>query len=147
MLTHYTFLMVNEGTGSTASWTKVVDIKDYPDMIAAAESLENTTLSQGSHSYEPGLKGSTDAKEFTANYTVANVTRLQGLTGTQKQYALWFGGTAPSAVGESATPTGSDGKIEFEGTLDFGIVSKGINEVRELLVRIMPASEEIITVS
>ena len=147
MITHYTFLMVNEATGSTANWTKVVDIKDYPELMPASEALENTTLSLAARSYEPGIKGGSDAKEFTANYTVANVTRLQGLKGTQKQYAVWFGGTAPSAVGEAATPTGSDGKIEFEGTLDFGIVSKGINEVREITVRIMPASEEIITVS
>ena len=147
MISHYTFLMVNESSTSTANWTKVVDIKDYPDMMPAAEALENTTLSLMARSYEPGIKGSSDAKEFTANYTTANVTRLQGLAGTKKEYAVWFGGTAPQNVGDSATPTGSDGKIEFEGTLDFGIVSKGINEVREITVRIMPASEEIITVS
>lgn len=146
MISYMTFLMVDEGSG-TSSWNKVVDIKDFPDMLPSKEALENTTLSNGAHTYEPGIAGNSDAKEFTCNMTSANITRLNALKDTEKTWALWFGGTAPQTAGASPTPTGSDGKIEFTGKMSWGIVGKGVNEVNEIKISIMPSSEEIYSAS
>lgn len=49
------------------TWSKLVDIKDFPDLGGAPEMLETTTLSDGAQTYIPGIQ-SQDALEFTANY-------------------------------------------------------------------------------
>ena len=62
--TYKIFLMMKE----TSTYTKLVDIKDFPDLGGAPEMLETTTLSDKMQTYIPGIQ-SIDALEFTANYT------------------------------------------------------------------------------
>ena len=49
-----TFLMKGTGT-SEITWSKLIDIKDYPDLGGTPEMLETTTLSDGSQTYIPGI--------------------------------------------------------------------------------------------
>lgn len=125
-----------QGTGDTPTWAKLVDIKDFPDLGGAPEMLETTTLSDGMQTYIPGIQSS-DALEFTANYTKADFTTLKALEGTTTKFAVWFGATEEGGV---LTPTGTDGKFEFEGVLSVFPVGGGVNEVVDMTITIAPST-------
>lgn len=130
--TYKSFLMVKESD----AWTKLIDIKDFPDLGGAPEMLETTTLSDGMQTYIPGIQ-SLDALEFTCNYTKADYTKLKEMEGVEKEFAVWLGGTVTGAV---ATPTGSEGKFEFSGQLSAYVVGGGVNEVVDMTVSIAPST-------
>lgn len=129
------FLMKGSGTG-TITYSKLIDIKDFPDLFGEPEQLETTTLSDPAQTYIPGIK-SQESLSFTANYTKADFTTLKALEGTDTPYAIWFGGTES---GSTITPTGSDGKYEFNGDLRVSISGKGVNEVLEMTLTITPST-------
>lgn len=131
--TYKIFLMM-KGDGST--YTKLVDIKDFPDLGGAPEMLETTTLSDKMQTYIPGIQ-SIDALEFTANYTKTDFTTLKALEGQEKEYAVWFGASNNSGT---LTPDGSDGKFEFKGQLSVFPVGGGVNEVVDMTITIAPST-------
>lgn len=116
--------------------TKLVDVKDFPDLGGSPEMLEITTMSDKMQTFIPGIQSS-DALEFTANYTKADFDTLKALEGTEGTYAVWFGGT--ENAGE-VTPTGSDGKFTFSGYLSVFLVGGGVNEVVDMTITIAPSS-------
>ena len=126
------YLMKKSGT----TYTKLIDIKDFPDLGGAPEMLETTTLSDSMQTYIPGIQ-SLDALEFTCNYTKADYNTLHGLKGSTYTYAVWFGATES---GGTYTPDGSDGKFEFDGMLDVFAVGGGVNEVVNMTVTIAPST-------
>lgn len=134
--TYKIFLMKKTTTGDTDTWEKLIDIKDFPDLGGSPEMLETTTLSDKMQTYIPGIQ-SLDALEFTANYTKEDFTKLKALEGIDTQYAVWFGGTE---TGGAITPTGSDGKFEFNGQLSVFPVGGGVNEVVDMTVTIAPST-------
>ena len=119
----YKIFLMSSTDGST--YTKLIDIKSFPDLGGAPEMLETTTLSDSMQTYIPGIQ-SLDALEFECNYTKEDFTKLKALEGKEQQYAVWFGGTGE---GETLTPTGSDGKFKFKGQLSVYPVGSGVNEV------------------
>lgn len=121
---------------SASAWEKVVDIKEFPDLGGTPEMLETTTLSDKMQTYIPGIQ-SLDALEFTSNYTLEEYKKLKALEGTDKQYAVWFGGTES---GDTVTPTGSDGKFKFNGQLSVFPVGGGVNEVVDMTITIAPST-------
>lgn len=133
------FLM--KGTGSTPTWEKLIDIKDFSDLGGAPEMLETTTLSDGAQTYIPGIQ-SLEALEFTANYTKTDYATLAALAGTETDYAVWFGATEAGGV---ITPDGSDGKFAFKGQLSVFVVGGGVNEVVDMTITIAPST--VITAS
>ena len=132
--TYKAFLM--KGTGSTPTWEKLIDIKDFPDLGGAPEMLETTTLSDGAQTYIPGIQ-SLEALEFTANYTKADYTTLAALAGNDTDYAVWFGGTESAGT---LTPSGSDGKFSFKGELSVYPTGGGVNEVVGMAITIAPST-------
>lgn len=132
-----TFLMY-KASGADA-YSKLVDIKDYPDLGGTPELLETTTLSDSMQTNILGIQ-SLDALEFTANYTLADFQRLKALEGQQLDFAVWMGGTETAGT---LTPDGSEGKYEFTGELSVFPVGKGVNEVREMTISI--AASTVIT--
>nr|DAR34428.1 MAG TPA: Major tail protein [Caudoviricetes sp.] len=137
--TYKVFLMKKAVSGGT--YTKLVDIKDFPDLGGAPEMLETTTLSDGASTYIPGIQ-SQDALEFTANYTKTDYDTLKALEDQELELAVWLGGTVSGGV---ATPTGSDGKFEFKGRLSVFVVGGGVNEVVDMTISIAPST--VITVA
>lgn len=136
-VTYKTFLMVEE----TTTWNKVVDIKDYPDLISPKEAVETTTLSDRARTYTQGIENvDGSGMTFTCNYDASAVARLEALKDTKKSYAIWFGGTDATSPGADPTPTGSLGKFEFDGILSWSIPGKGVNDVREITVTITPTT-------
>ena len=132
--TYKVFLM--ESTDGKTTWTKVIDIKDFPDLGGTPEMLETTTLSDGMQTYIPGIQ-SLDALEFTSNYTLEDYKKLKGMKGTEKHFAVWFGGTES---GDTVTPTGTDGKFKFKGQLSVYPVGGGVNEIVDMKISIAPST-------
>ena len=126
--TYKSFLMVK----NASSWEKLIDIKSYPDLGGSPELLETTTLSDSMTTNILGVQ-SLDALEFECNYTLADYTKLKEMEGTDKEFAVWLGGTE---AGGTVTPTGSDGKFEFGGQLSVYVNGGGVNEVRNMTVSI-----------
>lgn len=135
--TYKVFLMKK----TDGEYSKLVDIKDFPDLGGTPEMLETTTLSDGAQTYIPGIQ-SQEALEFTVNYTKNDFDALKDLEGQDNDFAVWFGGTVTGGV---ATPTGSDGKFEFSGQLSVFVVGGGTNEVVDMTVSIAPST--VITVA
>ena len=130
----YKVFLMKKGEGST--YTKLIDIKDFPDLGGSPELLETTTLSDKMQTYIPGIQ-SNDALEFTTNYTKADYTTLAALADTEADYAVWFGGTEAEGV---VTPDGSNGKFSFKGKLSVHVNGGGVNEVVDMTITIVPST-------
>ena len=113
--------------GITLKWgasaeaaAKVVDIKDFPDLISDPELLETTTLSDAQVTNIPGIKGS-DMLTFTCNYTSADFAAVNDDANTPLFYVLEF----------------SDGSsFNWQGQHTCGLPGKGVNEVVEFTINI-----------
>lgn len=121
---------------TNGSYAKLIDIKDYPDLGGAPESLDTTTLSDSMHTYIPGIQD-TEALTFTANYTSADFATVDALKDTDTDFAVWFGATESGGV---YTPDGSDGKFEFTGRASVYVNGAGVNEVVNMTITIMPST-------
>jgi len=130
--TIHSYLM--EGTGSgTLTWAKLIDIKNYPDVINPPENLDATTLTDEQRVYIPGIKDNGGNIEFTCNYSASDFSTIKGKEGTESNFAIWFGDNA-------GTPDGHNGKFTFKG---YPYVTKkggGVNEVSEMIVGIIPTT-------
>lgn len=126
---------MKKGT-SGDTYTKLIDIKDFPDLGGAPEMLETTTLSDGMQTYIPGIQ-SLDALEFTANYTNDEYDTLKALEGTEADFAVWMGGTES---GGTVTPTGDQGKYNIKGQLSVYVAGGGVNEVVDMKISIAPSA-------
>ncbi len=132
--TYKVFLMKKSTTGDT--WTKLIDIKEFPDLGGEPEMLETTTLSDNMQTYIAGIQ-SLDGLSFSANYDVTDFKTLKALEGAKNSYAVWFGGTEAAGV---VTPTGSNGKFSFDGELSVYPVGGGVNEVVGMTITIAPST-------
>lgn len=126
--TYKSFLMQK----NASTWEKLIDIKSFPDLGGAPELLETTTLSDSMTTNILGIQ-SLDALEFECNYTKEDYTKLKAMEGTEKEFAVWLGGSESGGV---ATPTGEDGKFEFKGQLSVYVNGGGVNEVVNMTVSI-----------
>ena len=124
------FLMTSSD-GST--WSKLIDIKDYPDVINPPEQLQATTLTDEQHWYIPGVKDNGGNIEFTANYTASDFSTISGMEGTETYFAIWFGDNA-------GTPDGHNGKFSFKGYPYAAKKGGGVNEVSEMTVGVIPTT-------
>lgn len=112
------------GTSAEAA-AKVVDIKDFPDLIGDPNLLETTTLSDAQVTNIPGIKGS-DLLTFTCNYTKEDFGAVKDDEGTELYYVLEF----------------SDGsQFTWKGQHTCGLPGKGVDEVVEFTVNVVPSSE------
>lgn len=119
--------MAQSTFGVTLKWgtdaetaAKVVDIKDFPDLISGPEMLETTTLSDPQVTNIPGIRGS-DMLTFTCNYTSADFATVEADEGKELVYVLGF----------------SDGSsFSWGGQHTCGLPGKGVNEVVEFTINI-----------
>lgn len=132
--TYKVFLM--HKTGSESTYTKLIDIKEFPDLGGEPEMLETTTLSDKMQTYIAGIQ-SMDGLSFSANYDMTDFKKLKALEGKKESYAVWFGGSENSGT---VTPDGSNGKFAFDGELSVYPVGGGVNEVVGMNVTIAPSA-------
>ena len=103
---------------------KVVDVKDFPDLIGEPELLETTTLSDAQVTNIPGIRGS-DLLTFTCNYTSADFAKVKAEEGKALYYELAF----------------SDGSaFTWQGQHTCGLPGKGVNEVVDFTINIAVSS-------
>ena len=109
---------------AAASVEKLCPIKDYPDLFGDPNTLETTTLDDNMQTFIMGIKTS-DAMPFTANYDKETALEIQAAEGAHKYFELSF----------------SDGtKFTWEGSISLGIPGKGVDEVLEMQINIVPSS-------
>lgn len=132
--TYKVFLM--HKAAAADAYTKLIDIKEFPDLGGEPEMLETTTLSDKMQTYIAGIQ-SLEGLSFTANYDKADFSKLKALEGKKEQYAVWFGGTEAGGV---VTPDGSNGKFSFDGELSVYPVGGGVNEVVDMNITIAPST-------
>ena len=109
---------------SAENVAKVVDIKDFPDLIGEPNMLETTTLSDEAVTNIPGIKSS-DMLTFTCNYTKEDFTAVNEKADKPLHYALEF----------------SDGsKFTWQGQHTCGVPGKGVDEVIEFTINIAASS-------
>ena len=121
----YGIFLMHKGTGG--QYEKLIDIKDFPDLGGAPEMLETTTLSDAMQTYIEGIQSS-DALEFSANYTKEDYAKCNALKGKKEDYAVYFG------------EEGANGKFEFGGYLSARVNGGGVNEVVGMTISIAPAT-------
>lgn len=106
---------------------KVIDIKDYPDLMGEPNMLETTTLSDGAQTFIPGIK-SMDSMAFTYNYTKETFAAVKADEGKPLFYELAF----------------SDGStFSWQGSHTATLPGKGVDEVVEAGVTIAPSTEVV----
>lgn len=111
--------------GVTLKWgesaetvAKVVDIKDFGDLIGEPNLLETTTLSDAQVTNIPGIR-SGDSIPFTCNYTKADFDKVYADEGKPLYYELAF----------------SDGSaFAWQGQHTVGVPGKGVDEVLEFTI-------------
>lgn len=107
------------GTSAEAV-AKVVDIKDFPDLIGDPNLLETTTLSDSQVTNIPGIRSS-DLLTFTANYTSADYAAVDTDASKPLYYVLSF----------------SDGSsFSWQGQHTCGMPGKGVDEVVDFTINI-----------
>ena len=122
----YLYGAAKPSTG-TATLTKMVDIKDFPDMIGDPNTIETTTLSDAAQTYISGIKQQ-DTLTFTFNYTKATWTALAAGELTEYVFELRFG------------DEGADGVFEFEGEYTLGLSGGDVDSVVEATINIIPST-------
>lgn len=132
--TYKVFLMHKAAVAD--AYTKLIDIKEFPDLGGEPEMLETTTLSDKMQTYIAGIQ-SLEGLSFLSNYDKADYAKLKALEGKKEQYAVWFGGTEAGSV---VTPDGSNGKFSFDGELSVYPVGGGVNEVVDMNITIAPST-------
>ena len=116
-------IVLKWGTSAEAV-AKVVDIKDFPDLIGDANLLETTTLSDSQQTNIPGIK-TADTLSFTANYTSADFSAVKADENKNLFYELSF----------------SDGSsFTWKGQHTCGLPGKGVDEVVEFTINIAASS-------
>lgn len=111
---------------AAGEYQSLVDIKAFPDMGAAPQTIETTTLSDAAQTFIMGVK-TTVPMEFTANYDPDDYDKLIALSG-EKNFALYFG------------ETGENGIFEWTGELTVWVVGAGTNAAVDMKISIVPNS-------
>lgn len=120
--------LIYDGGGDAAAWSKLIDIKEFPDMGSAPSTIDTTTLSQHMKTSIPGLVDP-GALEFSANYTKADYTAVKALEGAVHKFGIQFG------------KTGEDGVFTFEGKLSCWVKGAGVEEAVDMGISIAPSTE------
>lgn len=120
-----TYLATLKWGTDAASVEKVIDIKEFPDLIGEPNMLETTTLSDGAQTYIPGIKAM-DSMAFLFNYTKEDFAKVKADEGKKLHYELSF----------------SDGsKFTWQGSHTATLPGKGVDEVVEAGITIAPSTE------
>ena len=134
--TYKTYLMYKT-TSAATQYTKLVDIKNFPDLGGEPERIDVTTLSDRVRKYTAGVQD-ISSFSFTANYIAADYAKINGLSGTQGAYAIWIGATTSNGVD---TPTGDDGKWSWTGDIYVYKTGGDVNAAQEMTITAFPSTE------
>lgn len=133
--TYKTYLMYK--AAGQSDYTKLVDIKSFPDIGGEPERIDVTTLSDSFRKYCAGIQD-ISSFQFSANYTVADYQKIVALQGTQTEYAIWIGATTTGGVD---TPTGENGKWAWTGDIYVFKAGGDVNAAQDMTITAFPSTE------
>lgn len=109
-----------DSTG-TPTWTKLVDIINYPDLGSTPAKIDTTDLSQAV--YKTNILGLQEVPDLTfeANYDATKYATIAALTGEQ-DFQLWFG------------EAGADSKFQWSGNVSIFVMGGGVDEARKMQI-------------
>lgn len=113
---------------SAEALTKVVDIKNFPDLGGAPELIETTTLSDPMQTFINGIQTAGEMA-FTCNYTKADYNAVKADEGEELYYALEFG------------ENGDEGVFVWQGEHSVYITGAEVNGVVEMVINIAPSTK------
>ena len=132
--TYKTYLM--HSTNGTL-YTKFIDISAFPDLGSEPDTIDVTTLSDNMRKYILGIQD-TGSLAFESFYTPERYQKCREIVGEQHHFAIWLGA---DGEGDSATPTGEDGRFTFMGELGAWLTGGGVNEPVGMSLTIAPSTE------
>ncbi len=118
--TYQTYLMKSE-EGTT--YTKLVDIINYPDLGSAPDKIDVTTLSDAMKTNILGIQGAADSMDFDILYDPTTFKSLKDMENKTLHLAIFLGGE-----------DGKLGKFKFDGMLSVYLAGGGVNEARKAKV-------------
>lgn len=122
--------ILKSSSTKTGPFTKLLDIKSFPDMGSEPDKIDTTDLSATRYKTEIlGLQETPDLT-FEANYDLVTYEKLVGLGGTVQWFNLEFG------------EGGEHGIFEWSGEIEVYATGGGVDEVREMTV-VLSAETEI----
>ena len=139
--TYQTYLMYKATTDATA-YTKLIDIKSFPDLGGEPERIDVTTLSDAIRKYAAGVQD-LSSFQFTANYIPADYTKLVGLVGKQTEYAVWLGAETSN---NTVTPDGHNGKWSWTGDINVFKAGGDVNAAQDMTITAFPSTDFAFTV-
>lgn len=121
--------ILKSSTTETGTYTKLVDIKSYPDLGSTPNKLDTTDLSVTS--IKTSILGLQELGDLTyeCNYTKASYDTLKALEGTTMWFQLEFG------------ENGVDGKFRWSGQVSVFAAGGGVDEVRGMTLTLSAETE------
>ena len=124
-------VVLKTSTTASGTYTKLVDIKDFPDLGSAPDTIEVTTLSDKMKRYVQGLQD-TGSFEFTYNYTKSDFTKVKALDDNAKHFfELDFGNDG----------AGGEGSFYFSGQVSTYVSGAGTGAAVEAKIIVTCDSE------
>ena len=117
---------------ASASLTKKVDIKNFPDLGGAPELIEVTTLSDPMQVFINGIQSAREMA-FTCNYTKDDFETVEADADTELYYALEFG------------DGGDEGVFEWQGMHSVHVTGADVNAPVEMVITIAPSTKPELT--
>ena len=133
--TYRTYLMYKATTSAT-QYTKLCDIKSFPDLGGEPERIDVTSLSDGQRKYVAGVQD-ISSSTFSANYIASDLTKINNLSGTQHDFQLWFGATGN--VGQEV-PDGHNGIYSWTGDIMAYVTGGDVNSPVEMTIVVFPST-------
>lgn len=134
--TYKTYLMYKSTTSATA-YTKLIDIKNFPDLGGEPERIDVTTLSDGVRKYIPGIQD-LSSFSFNCNYIPADYQKINGMAGTEYEFSIWVGATTSN---NENVPDGSNGKWDFSGQITCFKAGGDVNAAQDMTVVLFPTTD------
>ena len=117
-------------TDSGSTYSKVICIKDFPDIDnGQPDQVEVTTLCSSSHENIDGLGNLPEELSFTANYDSTDWATVQGIITTDAGEGYWG-----VRIGNSGK------KWLFKATARLVLVGAGVGDVLEMRIVLSPKS-------
>lgn len=159
-LTAGTFLMKGTTSNNTTTYTKLVDISEYPDLGSNVDSQDVTTLSDACHKYIDALPDPGGSIEFNGFLNMTDYDAVMAIAGQEQSFVIAFGGS-PSTTDASVlvpdTITGEPGgeltitpasgstastflAVSFKGKIRIRLTGAGTDAARPVTYTVTPTS-------
>ena len=134
--TYKTYLMY-KSTSSETNYSKLIDIKNFPDLGGEPERIDVTTLSDGVRKYIPGIQD-LSSFSFNCNYIPSDYQKINGMAGNEYNFSIWIGGATTNGV---TTPNGENGKWDFKGQITVFKAGGDVNAAQDMTVVLFPSTD------